>query len=203
MPRARMSANRIAQAITKRMPAKVKGGRSSRPSLMNSHVDPQIPQSTSQTRRAFTSRCFWFRLQHREHRGRRIEQNREPADSGNVLRGFHNSAAGVSRLSHRCVAVVHGEIDHPMWRNRTHLGSDLVHAADAFVAVLENGVYHWTRKRFPRPTKQCRIKVRGFLRIVCAELVPANSADFAIDSGSRILFRLPDSEDGAGRILNY
>jgi len=44
---------RIKNAMTKRMPANVIGGRSARPSLMNSHVDPQIQQRISQTMRAF------------------------------------------------------------------------------------------------------------------------------------------------------
>src|SRR5438045_9668072 len=39
--------------MTKRMPAKVMGGKSARTSLMNSHVDPQIQQRISQTMRAF------------------------------------------------------------------------------------------------------------------------------------------------------
>ena len=36
-------------AMTKRMPANVKGGKSSRPSLMNSQVEPQIKAKISQT----------------------------------------------------------------------------------------------------------------------------------------------------------
>jgi len=41
------------QAITNLIPAKVNGGSAARPSLMNSQVDPQMPQSINQTRRAF------------------------------------------------------------------------------------------------------------------------------------------------------
>jgi hypothetical protein len=52
-----MMTKRITQAITNLMPAKVSGGRSARPSLMNSQVDPQMPQSISQTRRAFIADC--------------------------------------------------------------------------------------------------------------------------------------------------
>src|SRR5687768_18394262 len=44
---------RMAQEIAKRIPAKVSGGRSARPSLMNSQVEPHITHSISQTRRAF------------------------------------------------------------------------------------------------------------------------------------------------------
>jgi hypothetical protein len=50
-----MIVKRIAEAITNLIPAKVKGGRSSRPSLMNSHVEPQMQHKTSQTRRGFIS----------------------------------------------------------------------------------------------------------------------------------------------------
>jgi hypothetical protein len=48
----RMIEKRITQAMTNLMPAKVIGGRSSRPSLMNSQVEPQMPHSINQTRRA-------------------------------------------------------------------------------------------------------------------------------------------------------
>jgi hypothetical protein len=48
-----MMISRIAQAMTNLMPAKVSGGKSSRPSLMKSHVDPQMQQSMSQIIRAF------------------------------------------------------------------------------------------------------------------------------------------------------
>lgn len=47
----------MAQAITNLMPANVIGGRSARPSLMKSQVDPQMPQSMSQTTRAFIAGC--------------------------------------------------------------------------------------------------------------------------------------------------
>src|ERR1700693_5957673 len=51
--RAVTSKIRIKAARTNRMPANVSGGRSARPILMNSQVDPQIPQRISQTMRAF------------------------------------------------------------------------------------------------------------------------------------------------------
>jgi hypothetical protein len=35
------------------MPAKVRGGRSVKPILMNNQVEPQIPQRINQTMRAF------------------------------------------------------------------------------------------------------------------------------------------------------
>src|SRR5258708_24195811 len=44
---------RIREARKKRMPANVIGGRSARPILMNSQVEPQIQQRISQTMRAF------------------------------------------------------------------------------------------------------------------------------------------------------
>jgi hypothetical protein len=53
MPRIPINEKTIVQAMTNLMPAKVNGGRSARPSLIKSQVDPQMPQSTSQTRRAF------------------------------------------------------------------------------------------------------------------------------------------------------
>jgi hypothetical protein len=49
----RIKEKRMVQAITNRMPAKVIGGRSARPSLINSQVEPQMPQRINQTRRAF------------------------------------------------------------------------------------------------------------------------------------------------------
>src|SRR5688572_22447596 len=52
--------------MTKRMPANVSGGRSSRPSLIKSQVEPQMTQRTSHTKRAFIqgefSRCRRFKL---------------------------------------------------------------------------------------------------------------------------------------------
>src|SRR5438309_8294001 len=44
---------RIREERTNRMPANVIGGRSARPSLMNSQVEPQMTQRISQTMRAF------------------------------------------------------------------------------------------------------------------------------------------------------
>jgi len=46
-------AKRIAEAITNLIAAKVKGGRSLSPSLMNSQVEPQMRHKRSQTRRDF------------------------------------------------------------------------------------------------------------------------------------------------------
>jgi hypothetical protein len=43
----------IAQEMTNLIAAKVSGGSASSPSLIKSQVDPQMTQSTSQTRRAF------------------------------------------------------------------------------------------------------------------------------------------------------
>lgn len=51
--RALMIAKRIVEAITNLIPAKVKGGRSSRPSFMKSQVEPQMRHKSSQTRRDF------------------------------------------------------------------------------------------------------------------------------------------------------
>src|SRR5436190_14553296 len=51
-----MIAVRISEANRKRMPANVSGGRSCKPSLMKSQVDPQMPQRISQTTRAFMKR---------------------------------------------------------------------------------------------------------------------------------------------------
>ena len=63
----RMMTKRIAQAMTNLMPAKVSGGRSSRPSLMNSQVEPQMPQSISQTRRAFMLTTLQLTKKHKQH----------------------------------------------------------------------------------------------------------------------------------------
>src|SRR5437588_12695509 len=51
--RAATTPNRTADASTKRAAAKLTGGRSLSPSLMNSHVEPQMQQSTRKTTRAF------------------------------------------------------------------------------------------------------------------------------------------------------
>src|SRR5436853_7850798 len=51
--RAATMANSMAEARTKRTAAKLTGGRSLNPSLMNSHVEPQMQQSTRKTTRAF------------------------------------------------------------------------------------------------------------------------------------------------------
>src|SRR2546430_17705455 len=49
---------RISEARTKRIPAKVVGGRSFKPILMKSQVDPQMPQRINQTMRAFISQLY-------------------------------------------------------------------------------------------------------------------------------------------------
>src|SRR5678815_5953133 len=67
MPRMRMMEKTIVQAITNLMPAKVNGGRSSRPSLMNSQVEPQIPHSINQTRRAFIVSIRLATKKHKQH----------------------------------------------------------------------------------------------------------------------------------------
>src|SRR2546427_11249438 len=61
MRRIAMIAISIAEAIRNRMPAKVNGGRSVRPTLMNSQVEPQMPQSRSQTRRDFIHYLLYVR----------------------------------------------------------------------------------------------------------------------------------------------
>src|SRR2546427_7677333 len=62
MRRIAMIAISIAEAIRNRMPAKVNGGRSVRPTLMNSQVEPQMQQSRSQTRRDFIHYLLYVRL---------------------------------------------------------------------------------------------------------------------------------------------
>src|ERR1043165_4947836 len=49
------------------MPANVNGGRSSRPSLMKSQVEPQIPHNTNQTRRAFMLQNVPVTKKHKQH----------------------------------------------------------------------------------------------------------------------------------------
>ncbi len=49
---------KISEARTKRMPAKVNGGRSFKPILMKSQVDPQMQQRINQTMRAFISQLY-------------------------------------------------------------------------------------------------------------------------------------------------
>src|SRR6266704_3058050 len=51
--RAKISKVKISDANTNRIPANDSGGRSTRPSLMKSQVDPQIPQRINHTMRAF------------------------------------------------------------------------------------------------------------------------------------------------------
>src|SRR5437763_1302551 len=53
MRRAATTPNSTADASTKRTAAKLTGGRSLNPSLMNSHVEPQMQQSSRKTTRAF------------------------------------------------------------------------------------------------------------------------------------------------------
>ena len=62
----RMIEKTIAKAMMNLMAAKVNGGRSSRPSLMNSQVEPQIPHSTNQTRRAFMLQCVPSTKKHKQ-----------------------------------------------------------------------------------------------------------------------------------------
>jgi hypothetical protein len=58
----------MSAAITNLIPAKVSGGRSWRPSLMNSQVEPQMQHKSSQTRRDFITEIQPYSL-------RRLEPN--------------------------------------------------------------------------------------------------------------------------------
>src|SRR5215217_9331006 len=67
MPRMRMIEKRIRQAMTNLMPAKVNGGRSSRPSFINNQVEPQIPHRINQTSRAFIPQNIPATKKHKQH----------------------------------------------------------------------------------------------------------------------------------------
>src|SRR5213595_1540256 len=56
--RAATIAKRMTEASRKRTAAKLTGGRSLKPSLMNSHVEPQMQQSRRNTTRALIRRIY-------------------------------------------------------------------------------------------------------------------------------------------------
>src|ERR1051326_5338147 len=129
-------------------------------------------------------------------------QNRVTADVWNIFGRTKDSTSEFTGLLHGRIAVVHREIRYPVWRYRTHLGRDLIHAADALTIVFEHGVFHRPRKNFSFPTKQRRVEVAGFLTVSGAEFVPAQRARFSISGCARVLLRLPEGKRGFGWILN-
>src|ERR1051326_4725843 len=79
-------AKRIAEARTKRTAAKLTGGRSLKPSLMKSHVEPQMQQRRRKTARAFIQSLY-------DRRGRkRKRQKRKQARCSLLPFAFLRSA---------------------------------------------------------------------------------------------------------------
>src|ERR1041385_3960764 len=223
---------RMAQAITNLMPAEVSGGRSARPSFMNSQVDPQMPQSTSQTRRAFIyfqlPIAIWFRRpacalignRHlaigndlfgriREFDDRKrstlwIVQDGEPSDTGNVFGRLHYAAANLGDFLRYRVTVVDGKVHQPVRRDSSHLGSYLVHATVTTIAVLEDRVSdRASGKRFCGPTKHVTVKLTCRRSIAGAELVPAKRTGHVVNYRASVLFGLPDREHCVSRIFDH
>src|ERR1044072_9490006 len=124
-----MREKRMVQAITNLMPAKVIGGRSARPSLINSQVEPQMPQRINQTRRAFIDHSnrrlpiasfpignrhwqlemkspVWLRFDHGERSTLWIDQDRKTTHAGDVFGRFHNLCSEFCRPLNCGVSVL-------------------------------------------------------------------------------------------------
>src|SRR4029079_12118224 len=134
--RMRIREKRMVQAITNRMPAKVIGGRSARPSLINSQVEPQMPQRINQTRRAFIAfqspnadyqlatgnwqsamkLSVWLRFDDRERSTLRIGQDRKTSNAGDVFGRLHDVCAESCRLLNCGVSILDCKIDQPVRR---------------------------------------------------------------------------------------
>src|ERR1044072_2889731 len=105
-----MREKRMVQAITNLMPAKVIGGRSARPSLINNQVEPQIPQRINRLSRAFIVSFqlpiadhhlatgnwqsamklpVWLRFDNCERSTLGIEQDSKTAAAGSGYRRLH------------------------------------------------------------------------------------------------------------------
>src|SRR5688572_230520 len=82
---------RMSTARTNLRPAKLSGGRSSSPILMNSHVEPQMSESTTQTMRAFIKLLYDRSGGKGKRRGRSLvglwKSRRREADGGFDDRG--------------------------------------------------------------------------------------------------------------------
>src|SRR4026207_551407 len=87
---------------------------------------------------------MWLRFDDRERRTLRIDSDRAAPDAGAIFRGLHDARAKLGCFLHFGVTVLDGEIDEPVWWNRSHFGRDLVHATYASVTVVEDGVFHGT-----------------------------------------------------------
>src|ERR1043166_8307612 len=200
-----MMVKRIAQAMTNLMPAKVSGGRSARPSLMKSQVEPQMPQSTSQTRRAFISDCRFpiadllgriFEFDDGERSALRINQDRKASDSGYVFGGLHDVAAELRSFLHFRIAIVDREVSEPVRGHVSHFRSDLVHASIAAIAVFEDRVFDRALgKWFANPAKHVSVKLACRRGITGAEFVPGQCAGHVVDSRTLVIFRLQDREN--------
>src|SRR6185369_5573454 len=148
---------------------------------------------------------LWWHVvfDNRERSALRIVENREAPDSGNIIGGFHHGRAKSSRLLQLGIAVINGEIYEPVWRNRSHFGSDLVHTAGSTIAVIEQRVLHWPKVlRVSGPAQQVRIKLSSAVCIVGAELIPAERIRHVVNCCARGVLSLPDRKNGARRILD-
>src|ERR1043166_8149678 len=198
-----MMVKRIAQAMTNLMPAKVSGGRSARPSLMKSQVEPQMPQSTSQKRRAFISHCrfpiadfrlpIYFFISTIPHNRQLAIGNRKWFQLAIYWGGFSslmmaNAAPCAARPARRGRRLAAGLF--------SHFRSDLVHASIAAIAVFEDRVFDRALgKWFANPAKHVSVKLACRRGITGAEFVPGQCAGHVVDSRTLVIFRLPDREN--------
>src|SRR3712207_6491759 len=108
-PRAKTIAARMAEARTKRTAAKLTGGKSLRPSLMNSQVEPHTAQRSSQTTRAFIA-GFYTTTRAERQRGDARRDCRDARRPSAVERQQLFEAAVLDgqrvALALRCVAAV-------------------------------------------------------------------------------------------------
>src|SRR6185503_2249654 len=116
-----------------------------------------------------------------------IVQDRETPDSGNIVCWLHDVRSELSRFLQPRVTIVDFEVDKQVRRDRSHFRRDPVHATGATIAVFEHRIFDWTTRHLvPGPTKQVRIKLSGFLRVVCAELIPAKRAWPVVNSSAAV-----------------
>ena len=125
------------------------------------------------------------------------------ADVRDVERLDEHVAAELAHAGDGGVRVLGAEDRRPVGRHRAHLGSQLDHSGDAAAVDLQDAVDLAAAHVGFADVVAENVSVEGgrALGVGGQVLVPHERAGLGRELGADVLLRLPDAEDGAGRIL--
>src|SRR6266404_1081762 len=146
---------------------------------------------------------MWGQLDDRKDRALRVLDHREAPDIGNVHWWHYRLRAKRRGLLETRVAIINREIDSPVRRNRSHVRSNLHHAAGVLSTVHPLGVLHRITVRVCVPAKKFGVEIDGPRRVGGYELVPGHSIRLALYAVAGVFARLPDAESSSSRIDNH